>query len=92
MGEQVEVVLDDQGRLVLPSRLQRRLGLEQGMALIVEHATSDAAYLKVQEAEPQIVDKGGVLVVQTQPSEELESSTRHDRDRRAQELLRRTGV
>jgi hypothetical protein len=62
------------------------------MTLIVEQETSDAAYLKVQDAEPQLVDKDGVLVVQAQPTDGLENSTRYERDRRASDLLRRSGV
>ncbi len=36
MSQTIEVVLDDQGRLVLPASAQRQLGLTAGMTLIVD--------------------------------------------------------
>ena len=74
MSQPIEVVLDDQGRLVLPALLQRQLGLRPGMTLVVERETPDAAYLRVQPEQPRLVDKQGVLVVQAQPSGDLASA------------------
>ena len=48
MSQRIEGVLDDQGRLVLPSSVQRELGLTAGATLVVERQTEDAAYLKVE--------------------------------------------
>lgn len=87
MSEHIEVILDDQGRLVLPSPLQRRLGLTPGMTLVVERETPGAAYLKVQDEKPRLVDKKGVLVVQVQPLDDIENVVRQERDRRATDLL-----
>lgn len=97
MSQRIEVVLDDQGRLVLPSSLRRELGLTTGATLVVERQTEDAAYLRVQkEEEPHVVDKRGVLVVRDLPSgdlaEDLADVVRRERDRRAADLLRRAGV
>jgi len=71
--------------------------LTDGATLVVEQQTEDAVYLRVhKEEEPRLVDKQGVLVVRAQPSgdttEDLADVVRRDRDRRASELLRRTGV
>ncbi len=38
MRHTVEVLLDDQGRLVLPEQVQRQLGLGPVMILVVEQA------------------------------------------------------
>ena len=92
MSQRIEVVLDDQGRLVLPSPLQRRLGLTTGMTLVVERETADAAYLRVQTEEPRLADKQGVLVVQARPLADLAEVVRHERDRRVADLLRRADV
>ena len=91
MSEHIEVIFDEQGRLVLPSSVQRRLGLTPGMTLVVEQETPDAAYLKVQDEESPLVDKKGVLVVRVQPADDLQNVVRHERDRRATDLLRRSG-
>lgn len=84
MSQRIEVILDDQGRLVLPSPLQRKLGL----TLAVERASEDAAYPRVQETEePSLVDKQGVLVVRARPFGDLVDVVRDERDRRAADLL-----
>ena len=92
MAEHIQVTLDDQGRLVLPPPLQRRLGLEAGMTLVVEQDTPDAAYLRVQDAKPSVVDRDGVLVVRSQPSGALEDVMRLEGDRRTADWVRRAGV
>lgn len=92
MSEHIEVTLDDEGRLVLPTPLQRRLGLEPGMTLVVERAASGVAYLKVQDAKPPLSDRDGVLVVQAQPSEDLENFVQRERDRRTIDLSRQSDV
>lgn len=93
MGERIEVILDDQGRLVLPSALRRKLGLTTGATLIVERQTEDAAYLRVQgEEEPPLADRQGVLVVRAQPSGDLADVVRRERDRRATDLAGRAGA
>ncbi len=94
MSQRIEVILDDQGRLVLPAPLQRRLGLAPGMTLVVERETADAAYLRVQtQEEPRLVDKQGVLVIRAQSSGDLANNVaRHERDRRVADLLRRAGA
>ena len=92
MSQRTEVILDDQGRLVLPSPLQRRLGLTTGMTLVVERETADAAYLRVQTEESRLVDRQGVLVFRAAPLDDLANVARHERDRRVADLLRRAGV
>ena len=92
MSQRIEVVLDDQGRLVLPALLQRQLGLRPGMTLVVERETADAAYLRVQPEQPRLVDRQGVLVVQAQPSGDLASAVQYERDQRVAELLERAGL
>ncbi len=92
MSQRIEVILDDQGRLVLPSPLQRRLGLTTGTTLIVERETADAAYVRVQTEEPRLVDKQGLLVVQAPPLDDLANVARHERDRRMADLLRQADV
>lgn len=41
---------------------------------------------------PELVDKQGVLVVRAKPLGDLSNITRHERNRRVSELLRRTDV
>jgi bifunctional DNA-binding transcriptional regulator/antitoxin component of YhaV-PrlF toxin-antitoxin module len=80
MSQRIEVELDDQGRLVVPHLLQEQFGLFTGATLVVEHETAHAAYVRVQTVQPRLVDKGGVLVVQAEPSGNLADAARHERE------------
>ena len=86
MSQTVEVVLDDQGRLVLPASVQRQLGLTPGMTLIVEQETADTTYLRVQPEQARLVDRQGILVVQSQPVADLTEIVRQHREQRAADL------
>ena len=92
MSHRIEVVLDDQGRLVFPALLQRQLGLRPGMTLVVEQETADAAYLRVQTEQPRLVDEQGVLVIQTQACDDIGNAIQNERNQRVVELLRRVGL
>jgi len=87
MSQTIEVVLDDQGRLVLPAAAQRQLGLTPGMTLIVEQETADTTYLRVQSEQPRLIDRQGILVVQSQPVADLTDIVRQHREQRAADLL-----
>ena len=63
MNQTIEVSLDDQGRMVIPSPLQTDLGLSPGMTLVVEEGNKGELRLRVQTEPPLLVDKQGVLVV-----------------------------
>ena len=80
MSQTIEVVLDDQGRLVLPALAQLQLGLTPGMTLIVEQETADTTYLRVQSEQPRLIDRQGILVVQSQPVVDLADSIRQHRE------------
>lgn len=92
MSQRVEVELDDRGRLVVPHGLQQQLGLFSGATVVVEDETEDVAYVRVQLEQPRLINKGGVLVVQAQPSGDLVRVVRDERDGRVQDMLRRVGL
>ncbi len=89
MSQRIEVVVDDQGRLVLPPLLQRQLGLVPGMTLVVEQETADATFLRVQGEQPHLLNKQGVLVVQSQALDDLTDVARREREQRTADLVRR---
>ena len=86
MGQTVEVTLDELGRITIPAALKDRLGLAPGMTLLVEKGEEEQLHLRVQP-EPELVDKGGVLVVRSEPIEDLTDITRRERDRRVLNLV-----
>ncbi len=100
MRQRIEVIIDKEGRLVLPELLRSRLDLTPGTTLVVERETDGETYLRVQksgEAKPEkatrFVDKEGVLVVRGRPSGAVANDVaREERDMRVADLHRRTGT
>lgn len=91
MSESFEFSLDKHGRILITPGLRDRLGLSEGMTLVVEEG-EDGILLRVETASPTVVDKGGVLVIRTQPLEDLTEVVRQERNRRTDVLLQRTGL
>ncbi len=88
MSQRIEVELDDQGRLVVPHPLQQQLGLFSGATVVVEDETPEVAFVRLHPAQPRLVEKGGVLVVQAQPLKDLTNIVRDERERRIEDMLR----
>jgi bifunctional DNA-binding transcriptional regulator/antitoxin component of YhaV-PrlF toxin-antitoxin module len=88
MGQRIEVELDDQGRLVIPHPLQEQLKLFTGATIVVEDETEDAALVRVQPAEPTLVEKDGVLVVKAGALEDLSDIVRQEREQHSSDVLR----
>jgi len=87
-----EVGTDDRGRLVVPHLQQQQLGLFSGATVVVEDETEEVAYVRVQSAQPQLINKGGVLVVQAQPLNELGDVVRDEREGHLEDLIRRVSL
>ena len=92
MSETIQVIVDDQGRIIIPSTIREQLGLSQGMTLVVEEGGEDKLCLRIQEESPDLVDKQGVLVVKAEPLDDLTHITQRERLRRASGLVRRVGL
>jgi len=87
MSDLIQVKVDNQGRIVIPPSHRDRLGLSHGMILIVEEGTEDELCLRVQDEEPILVDKEGILVVRASPLQDLTHIVHHERDRRLSGLV-----
>jgi hypothetical protein len=86
MGEQIEMELDQQGRLVLSSPVANRLGLTPGTRLVVEKDAANVA-LRIQSEQPRLVDKGGVLVVEPDNPTSFEDPVQREREQRILALI-----
>jgi hypothetical protein len=69
MQTRIEVELDDQNRLVLPEQ-------------VVEQATTDVAYLRVQQPQPPLVEEEGVLIITSLAEEQVHDVLQADREQR----------
>jgi bifunctional DNA-binding transcriptional regulator/antitoxin component of YhaV-PrlF toxin-antitoxin module len=96
MSEMLQVSINRQGRIVLPQTFQERMGLVQGMTLVVEDGEQGALCLRMQEKEkasaaaPSLVEKQGVLVVTSAAQGNLTDITTCEREQRITELVRHT--
>ena len=96
MSETIEVILDNENHVVIPSSLQTQLGLNAGMTLVVEKNDSDQLYLRIlpapSEELPVLVNKGGVTVVKAEPLDALRDFVHNERNRRIETLLEPTNL
>jgi len=92
MGEGLEVSVDSQDCIMIPTEIQRRLGLTPGMTLVVEKREKGEICLRVQKEFPELVDKGGILVVRAEATGDLIESVDREHGRRLSGLLERVGL
>lgn len=92
MSQVIEVTVDDQGRIIIPATVRKSLGLSEGMILVIEEGKEGELCLRVQEESPELIDKGGVLVVRAEPRGDLTGVVQRERERRASDLVRQTGL
>lgn len=82
----METTLDRFGRVVLPKRVRKSLGLEPGDVLeIVED--QGGVRLQPLTEESALVWKGGVLVHHGTPTGDLTDAVRQDREERMRHLM-----
>ena len=92
MGQDIEITIDNQGRIVIPESLRNQLGLQPGMTLVVEKADDDNVRLSPLAEAPTLIDEGGILVITGEPLSDVSDITRQERDRRISDLLQRVGL
>lgn len=63
MRQEIEVTLDNQGRILIPKNIRDQMGLKPGMTLRVEQSDDEAVRLAPQFEQPTLIDEGGLLVV-----------------------------
>lgn len=89
MNQPIEVVLDEEGRLVLPAPLPAEMGLLEGTTLVVEKGEDGVAFLRVQTPATIFADKGGILVVTSPMIGDVDSIVEEERENRLHTLLKR---
>jgi bifunctional DNA-binding transcriptional regulator/antitoxin component of YhaV-PrlF toxin-antitoxin module len=89
MNQTIEVVLDEEGRLILPAPLPAEMGLLEGTTLVVEKNTNEGAVLRVQNTTTTFADEGGILVVTSPLAGDVDSIVHEEREDRLHTLLQR---
>ena len=80
------------GRILIPKAIQIRLGLTPGTTLLVEKRNDKEILLRPLREEPQLANKDGVLVVQSEAVGGIIDAERREREARMSQLMRRTGL
>jgi hypothetical protein len=89
IGEIYQLTLDPSGHILISPAIRARLRLAPGMTFVVEERDNKELVLRLQDEEPPVVDKDGVLVVQSQVVGDIANAVRQERDARATELVQR---
>jgi len=92
MNQTFQISLNELGRILIPASLRRRLGLKPGMTLVVEEAEQEDVQLRVEDETSQLVDEGGILVIQGELLENIDDIVQRAREQRTQELIKRIGM
>lgn len=87
-----QITIDRSGRILIPKAIQIRLGLTPGTTLLVEKRNDKEILLRPLREEPQLANKGGVLVVQSEAVGGIIDAERREREARMSQLMRRTGL
>ena len=79
--------IDEKGIIRLPEQISSQLGLLPGMALIVEPDEESGVSLRVEPDELRLLNKGGVLVADTEPLVDVDHLIQQQRSERMLHLL-----
>ncbi|MBV6394589.1 MAG: hypothetical protein HFACDABA_00155 [Anaerolineales bacterium] len=92
MNQQIQISLDELGRIFVPASLREKLHLAPGMMLVVEKGDKGGLQLRVASKPTTLVEKDGMLVARVTALGDLTNATRNERDRRVFDLLQRVGL
>jgi len=92
MNQQIQISLDELGRIFVPAALREKLHLAPGMMLVVEKGEKGGVQLRVASKPSTLVEKDGMLVARVTALGDLTNATRNERDRRVFDLLQRVGL
>jgi len=79
------VTLDKFGRVLIPKNVREQLGLAIATQLTLEVIDGKLMLVPLPQ-EPKVYHKGGVLVVQAEPTGDLEAATNDLREERIAQL------
>lgn len=81
----METTLDKFGRIVIPKPVRDHYGLAAGVVLEI-HSGEDGIVLLPKKPQPDLIEKGGVLVFTGKAEEDLEEAVESHREERTRQL------
>ena len=79
--------IDRFGRVVIPKQIRQELGLVPGSQVEIVERDHEVVVSPVMRR-PSVVDKGGILIVQSEVVEDIEKAVERDRSKRMADLIR----
>jgi len=80
--------IDRFGRIVIPKKIRNDFGLEVNSEVEVEAAAGNNIIVRARQEKPFVIDKGGVLVVCSEPTEPFENFLKKERDDRIDKIIK----
>jgi len=87
MSEIDQVAVDRSGKIRIPKAIRSKLGLAPGTWLVIETHNDEEIRLRPLREAPPLMDKAGVLVVQSEAAGQLDGIERREREERLAELI-----
>jgi hypothetical protein len=91
MEQTIQVSVDEEGGLRVPSAVWSALGRSPGELLVAEEADTGEIVLRVRPEGPAVAERNGLLVAIGEPTGDIAAWVEQERERRHQELLARIG-
>mgnify|MGYP006308811493 CR=1 FL=1 len=92
MTQEIKLLIDPRGHILIPQEIQDRLGLVPGMTLIAEKAEAGNVRLTIQQKKTILVEKHGVLIARGKPMKDITNISEDEHNRRACERLERVNL
>lgn len=85
----MHVTIDTFGRILIPKAIRDRLGLASGTRLVLETTANHELFLRPEQEEALLVQKGEALVFVGQPTDDLRAAVAEMREERSDALTYR---
>jgi len=80
--------IDRFGRVVIPKKIRNDFGLSVNSEVEIETTVDNNIIIRSKQAKPFVLDKDGVLVVCSEPTESFENFLQKDRNDRIEKTLK----
>jgi len=80
--------IDRFGRIVIPKKIRNDFGLAVNSEVEVEAADGNNIIVRARQEKPFVIDKSGVLVVCSEPTEPFENFLKKERDDRIDKIIK----
>ena len=88
MGMKFKTKIDRFGRIVIPKKIRDEFGITDNSEIEIETTDKNDIIVHPKNGKPLVEDKGGILVVCSEPTEPLGDFIDKDRENRIKKILK----